>query len=49
MTGGRDIEALKDFYELEQQVDPYAYLTDTKKLHRLGIEAQREIQNVPFF
>lgn len=48
MTGGRDIEALKDFYELEQQVDPYAYLTDTKKLHRLGIEAQREIQNVPF-
>ncbi|MCS0351555.1 cytotoxic necrotizing factor [Vibrio ordalii] len=48
MTGGRDLEALKDFWELEQKVDPYAYLTDVKSLHRLNQEAQHEILNVPF-
>ncbi len=48
MTGGREQEALRDFYELEQQVDPYAYLTDTKKLHNVGVQAQREILDVPF-
>ncbi|MGF1904623.1 dermonecrotic toxin domain-containing protein [Aliivibrio salmonicida] len=45
MTGGRDLEA----YELEQQVNPYGYLSDTKALHRLSTEAQKEIQNLPFY
>ncbi|WP_198552783.1 dermonecrotic toxin domain-containing protein [Psychromonas sp. Urea-02u-13] len=45
MTGGRDVEA----YELELQINPYGYLSDTKALHRLSTEAQKEIQNIPFY
>lgn len=28
MGGGREDEALRDFFELEQKVDPYTFLTD---------------------
>ncbi|MFG0607120.1 dermonecrotic toxin domain-containing protein [Vibrio mimicus] len=48
MTGGRDLEAARDFWELEQKVDPMAYLTDVKALHRINQQAQQEILNVPF-
>ncbi|EGQ9892557.1 TPA: DUF6543 domain-containing protein [Vibrio cholerae] len=48
MTGGRDLEAARDFWELEQKVDPMAYLTDVKALHRVNQQAQQEILNVPF-
>ncbi|HDZ9390638.1 TPA: cytotoxic necrotizing factor [Vibrio cholerae] len=48
MTGGRDLEAVRDFWELEQKVDPMAYLTDVKALHRINQQAQQEILNVPF-
>jgi hypothetical protein len=47
MTGRVD-DALRDFLELEGKVDPYAYLTDVKKLHRVSIAAQEEIKTVPF-
>ncbi|HFG1892454.1 TPA: DUF6543 domain-containing protein [Vibrio cholerae] len=48
MTGGRDLEAARDFWELEQKVDPMAYLTDVKALHRVNQQAQQEILNIPF-
>ncbi|MBJ6969758.1 cytotoxic necrotizing factor, partial [Vibrio cholerae] len=48
MAGGRDLEAARDFWELEQQVDPQAYLTDVKALHRVNQQAQQEILNIPF-
>ncbi|EKF9421158.1 cytotoxic necrotizing factor [Vibrio cholerae] len=48
MTGGRDLEAARDFWELEQKVDPMAHLTDVKALHRINQQAQQEILNVPF-
>ncbi len=48
MTGGRDLEAARDFWELEQQVDPQAYLTDIKALHRVNQQAQLELLNIPF-
>nr|AWP45082.1 putative cytotoxic necrotizing factor [Shewanella baltica] len=48
MTGGRDIEAARDFWELEQKVDPQAYLTDVKALHRTSQAAQQEATQIPF-
>lgn len=48
MTGGRDLEAARDFWELEQRVDPQAYLTDVKALHRTSQTAQLEVAQNPF-
>ncbi|NOH70508.1 cytotoxic necrotizing factor [Vibrio pectenicida] len=47
--GGRNDDALRDFYELESKVDPQAYLTDVNKLHEVNVAAQREIRNLPFY
>lgn len=49
MGGGREEEALRDFFELEQKVDPYAYLTDVDKLHEVSARAQQEIRSLPFY
>ena len=49
MGGGRENEALRDFFELEQKVDPYAYLTEVDQLHEVSVRAQQEINNLPFY